>query len=371
MKANVFFTDMKTKPGNNLLKKLDRLIKASGIEKIDFEGKFVAIKLHFGEPGNLAYIRPDYVFVLVDLIKKLGGKPFLTDANTLYFGKRSNAVDHLDSAVQHGFNPLSANANVVIADGIRGTEFTAVEVNGKHIKQAKIGTAIMDADIFISLAHFKGHEQAGFGGALKNIGMGSASRAGKLEMHSNSQPIVRIERCVGCNMCVKHCNYGAITLNESRKAGIDYTKCVGCGQCVAYCAYGSAVMGDEEEAGKFVEKIAEYALAVVQNRPSFHINFIVDVSPNCDCWSNSDRPIVPNIGIAASFDPVALDLACADLVNQSPPISYSQVHEADCEYHPGTDKFGHIHHNTNWHAGLVHGEKIGLGCLDYELIRLD
>ncbi|HOI47182.1 MAG TPA: DUF362 domain-containing protein [Bacilli bacterium] len=371
MSSSVFFTDMKTKPGKNMLMKLERLVKAAGMEQIDFKDKFVAIKVHFGEPGNLAYIRADYVAVIVDIVKKLGGKPFLTDANTLYYGKRSNAVDHLDTASKHGFNPLSTGANVVIADGIRGTDVANVEINGKHIKEAKIGTAIMDADIFISISHFKGHEQAGFGGAVKNIGMGSASRAGKLEMHSSAQPVIRYNRCIGCNMCVKHCNYGAITLDDLRKAVIDYDSCVGCGQCVAYCAYGSAVSGSPEEADKFVEKISEYALAVVKNRPSFHINFIVDVSPNCDCWSSNDRPIVPNIGIAASFDPVGLDMACADLVNQAPGIQYSSVHETDCEYAIGNDKFGHIHHNTNWKAGLIHGEAIGLGSITYQMIKLD
>jgi len=371
MRSKVFFTDMKTRPGKNMLQKLERLVKATGIEQIDFQDKFVAIKVHFGEPGNLAYIRPDYVAVIVDLIKKQGGKPYLTDANTLYFGKRSNAVDHLDTASKHGFNPLGTGCNVVIADGIRGMDVTLVDIKGTHIKQAKIGSGIMDADIFISLSHFKGHEQAGFGGAIKNIGMGSASRAGKLEMHSSAQPIIRYNRCIGCNMCVKHCNYGAITLDEKRKAVINYDLCVGCGQCVASCSYGSAVAGGNEEAGKFVEKISEYALAVVQNRPSFHVNFIMDVSPNCDCWSMNDRAIVPNIGIAASFDPVALDMACVEMVNQAPGIQYSQVHEADCEFKEGKDKFGHIHHHTNWYAGMVHGEKIGLGSIQYDLIKLD
>ena len=243
MASKVYFTNLRTNPSSNLLDKMERLARKAGIANIDFKNQFVAIKIHFGEPGNLAYIRPNYAARMVRLIRSLGGKPFLTDSNTLYSGGRSNAVDHLKAAMENGFNPISADCNVIIADGLKGTDYREIEIDGKYCKAPKIGAAIADADIVISMNHFKGHEQAGFGGALKNLGMGSASVGGKLELHSASQPKINTDNCIGCNICVKHCAHDAIHLNN-RKAEIDYTKCVGCGQCVALCQHEAAVVAD-------------------------------------------------------------------------------------------------------------------------------
>lgn len=364
-KAKVYFTDLKTKPDYNLLDKVERLVKKAGIENINFEDKFAAIKIHFGEPGNLAYIRPNYAAKIVKIIKELGGLPFLTDSNTLYSGRRSNAVDHIESAHENGFNPLTVGCNVIIADGLKGTDYREIEINGKHCKKAKIGAAIADADIIISMNHFKGHEMTGFGGALKNLGMGSGSRGGKLEMHSASQPKIDKGNCSSCGQCVKHCSQKAISLDNGKKAYIDYEKCIGCGQCVAMCRYNAAQVLWNESADTANEKIAEYATAVLKGKPSFHINFIMDVSPNCDCWSSNDMAIVPNIGIAASFDPVALDKACVDLVNKAPAMKGSVLE--DEHFHDGDDKFTHIHKNTNWDTGLKHAEEMGIGTRDYEL----
>lgn len=367
-KSKVYFTNLRTKPGKNLLDKLRNLILKAGIETIDFNGKFVAIKIHFGEPGNLAYIRPNYAAEVVEVINKLGGRPFLTDSNTLYTGKRANAVDHLETAMKNGFNPMAVGCNVIIADGLKGTEYREIKINKKHCKTAKIGSAIADADIVISMNHFKGHEMTGFGGALKNLGMGSGSRGGKLEMHSASQPRIEKKNCVGCSQCITSCSQGAISFNENKKADIDYSKCIGCGQCVAVCQFGAAQVIWNESADTANEKIAEYAYAVVKDKPSFHISFIMNVSPDCDCFSNNDMAIVPDLGIAASFDAVALDKACVDMVNNAPMISGSILQ--DKHFHEGEDKFGHIHINTNWKAGLQHGEDIGLGSVEYELIEI-
>lgn len=367
-KSKVYFTDLKTKPGLNLLDKLEKLVKKAGIENIDFKNKFVAIKIHFGEPGNLAYIRPNYAAKLVKVIKELEGIPFLTDANTLYTGRRSNAIDHLEAAFENGFNPLSVGCNVIIADGLKGTDYREIEINCKHCKTAKIGTAIADSDIIISMNHFKGHEMTGFGGAIKNLGMGSGSRGGKLEMHSASQPKIKKENCVACGQCIKSCSQSAIVIDKDKKADIDYSKCVGCGQCVAICQFNAAQVIWNESADTANEKIAEYTYAVIKDKPNFHISFIMNVSPNCDCWNSNDIAIVPDIGIAASFDPVALDRACVDLVNKAPIINGSVLeHE---HYHEGEDKFTHIHVNTNWEAGLKHAEQIGIGTQDYELVVL-
>lgn len=236
-KAKVYFTDLKARPGLNLLQKLEKLVKKAGIENIDFNNKFVAIKIHFGEPGNLAYLRPNYAKVIVNLVKELGGKPFLTDCNTLYVGRRKNALDHLEAAYEDGYNPFCTGCHVIIADGLKGTDETVVPINGEYVKEAKIGRAIMDADIILSVNHFKGHEATGFGGALKNIGMGCGSRAGKMEMHNSGKPHVLQNRCVGCKACYKQCAHGAISYDENKKAHIDHKKCVGCGRCIGVCNF--------------------------------------------------------------------------------------------------------------------------------------
>jgi hypothetical protein len=365
-KSVVYLTSLRTKPGKNLLDKFEALIKKAGILSIDFDKKLTAIKIHFGEPGNLAYIRPNYVLRLVQLLKKQGALPFLTDSNTLYKGRRSNGVDHIESAFENGFNPFATGCPVIIADGIKGTEYREIEINQKHCKTAKIGSAIAESDVLISMNHFKGHELTGFGGAIKNLGMGSGSIGGKMEMHSNGQPKINLEHCVGCGICVKNCAQDAIHL-ENKKAVIDYTRCVGCGQCVAVCMYDAAQPQWDSVGAQ--EKIAEYALAVVKNKPAFHINFIMNVSPNCDCWAMNDVPIVGDIGIAASFDPVALDRASVDLVNSAP------VNPASCighgEHQEGADRFTLAQPHTNWKLGLDYAERIGLGNQEYDLIVVD
>ena len=371
-KSKVYFTNLRTTPSSNLLDKMERLVKRAGITNIDFKNQFVAIKIHFGEPGNLAYIRPNYAARMATLLRSLGAKPFLTDCNTLYSGRRSNAVDHLESAMENGFNPISAKCEVIIADGLKGTDYREIEINGEYCKAPKIGAAIVDADIVLTMNHFKGHEQTGFGGALKNLGMGCASVGGKLELHSASQPIVDRENCKSCNICVKHCAHDAIHLDGSKIATIDYEKCVGCGQCVALCQYDAAVMGDGDTSERLNYKIAEYSKAVLLDKPNFHISFIMNVSPECDCWNHNDAAIVPDLGIAASFDPVALDKACADIVINA-PILETGNRLSDSPHHDhleGCDKFHIMHPETNWQAGLDHAEKIGLGTQEYELITV-
>ena len=372
-KSKVYFTDFRARPGYNLLQKLQGLIKQAGIENIDFENKYVAIKLHFGEPGNLAYLRPNYAKAVADVIKELGGKPFLTDCNTLYVGGRKNAIDHIDAAYQNGFTPYSTGCQVIIADGLKGTDEAYVGIDGEYVKSAKIGRAIMDADVVISLNHFKGHECAGFGGAIKNIGMGCGSRAGKMEMHSSGKPVVIGSKCKKCKQCQKICAHSAITYDENGIASIDHTKCVGCGRCIGICNF-DAIKSPNDASGDILnKKMAEYALAVVKDRPQFHISLICDVSPNCDCHAENDAPIVPNIGMLASFDMVALDKACADLVNKQTAFENSSLGENLKKYNIEKFKNDNLiinHPDTNWITQIIHAEKIGLGNSEYELIEI-
>lgn len=372
-KANVYFTTFKTSGSENLLQKLKRLCVTAGMKDIDFKDKFVAIKLHFGEYGNLAFLRPNYAKVVADLVKECGGKPFLTDCNTLYVGSRKNALDHLDTAYVNGFSPLSTGCQVIIADGLKGLDETLVPVkNGEYVKEAKIGQALMDADIVISLTHFKGHEMAGFGGALKNIGMGGGSRAGKMEMHSEGKPFVNQKKCVGCGACYRICAHEGPVI-ENGKATIDHNRCVGCGRCIAVCPKDAVcpTYGDSNDIMNC--KIAEYTQAVLQDRPSFHISLICDVSPNCDCHAENDIPVIPNVGMLASFDPVALDQACADLCNRQPVLEGSvlcdHVH-AHKEEAAHEDHFHMIHPDTNWKSCVAHGVKIGLGTDQYDLVEI-
>ena len=366
MASKVFFTNFRATPRENLPQKLARLIKTAGMQEIDFENKYTAIKIHFGEPGNLAYLRPNYSKVIVDLIKDAGGRVFLTDCNTLYVGRRKNGLDHLDAAYENGYNPFATGCHVVIADGIKGTDEVLVPIDGEYVKEAKIGRAVMDADIFISMSHFKGHECTGFGGALKNIGMGCGSRAGKMEMHSAGKPYVRENKCVGCGQCQKICAHGAISITD-RKASIDHSKCVGCGRCIGICPVDAVRAANDESNDILNCKIAEYSLAVLKDRPHFHISLVMDVSPNCDCHGENDVPIVPDVGMFASFDPVALDMACADAVNAQPVISNSMLGATAHVHH---DHFKDTHPETNWMSSVDHAVKLGLGSKEYELIEI-
>ena len=367
MASKVYWADFRADFRENLQQKLTRLMKTAGMGEIDFDNKYVAIKMHFGEPGNLAFLRPNWAKTVADFVKERGGKPFLTDCNTLYVGGRKNGLDHLDTAMLNGFNPMTTGCQVIIADGIKGNDEVEVPVEGgEYVKNAKIGRAVMDADVFISLTHFKGHESAGFGGTLKNIGMGCGSRAGKMEQHNAGKPHVVQKHCVGCQMCTKICAHDAISVQD-RKAAIDHSKCVGCGRCIAVCARNAITVNFDESHTNLSRKMSEYAKAVVDGRPCFHISLIIDVSPNCDCRAENDAAIVPNVGMFASFDPVALDMACVDAVNTQPILRGSAADIGDCH---DQDHFHCIHPDTDWMSCLEHAEKLGLGTREYELIKI-
>ena len=374
-RSKVYFTDLRTRMnGDGLAVKLQNLIRAAGIGNIDFDGKFVAIKIHFGELGNLSFLRPNYARAVVDVVKQLGGKPYLTDCNTLYPGSRKNALEHLECAWQNGFTPLTVGCPILIGDGLKGTDDIDVPVvGGEYVKNAHIGRAIMDADIIISLSHFKGHEATGFGGALKNLGMGCGSRAGKKDQHSAGKARVDAELCKGCRQCQKQCANGGLEFDENTRKMKVTGECVGCGRCIGACNFDAISFSEDRANDQLGCRIAEYSKAVIDGRPNFHISLVIDISPNCDCHAENDAPILPDIGMFASFDPLALDQACADACLKATPLPNSQITDnmKSDDFVDHHDHFKNCRHTIDWQSCLAHAEKIGVGSREYELINVN
>ncbi len=368
MPSTVYFIDMRAKYKENFIDKLGKLLESAGLDQAVKKRGLTAVKLHFGEIGNTAYIRPVFIRKVVECTREAGGVPFLTDANTLYAGNRSEAPQHLVTAVQNGFAYSVVGAPVIIADGLRGKSETAVIVNKKHFKRAYIGTEIIQADSLISVAHFKGHELSGFAGTLKNVGMGCASRKGKMAQHADVAPKIKVKDCVGCGECVEHCPAKAIAL-VGDKALINDDKCIGCGECVIVCPNDAVRIQWNESVPLFLEKMVEYTLGVLKGKKgrSMFVNFITDVSPACDCAPFNDAPIVRDIGVVASIDPVAIDQASVDLVNQEKALPGSCLKE---NTGPGEDKFKGIYPKVDWEIQLDYAEKIKLGTRDYVLEKI-
>ncbi len=368
MAATVWFADLRSGNRENLFDKLRRLLNSAGLLQVVKQDDLTAIKLHFGEKGGHAYVRPVFIREIVDQVKQAGGKPFLTDSNTLYPGQRKEAVSALSCGIQNGFAYAVVDAPLIMSDGLRGSSAKRVAIAGEVLQSTDIGLEILEADTMITVSHFKCHELTGFGGAIKNLGMGCSSRAGKLEQHSSVAPTVASESCNLCRACLAACAHEAISLDDST-AQIDPDKCAGCSRCITICEQHAIQIQWNEAADNVMRKMAEYALGAVsgKQRKQLYVNFITQVSPSCDCYGHSDAAIVPDIGILASTDPVALDKACADLVNQSqglPGTALTSGHE------PGGDKFRGVHPNIDWEVTLEHAAKIGLGETEYILNRL-
>ena len=368
MSSDVYFINFRTSFKENLFKKLDKLLDAAQIAEIVKERNLVAVKLHFGETGNNAFIRPIFFREIVRKIREVGGAPFLTDANTLYAGTRGDSVHHTKTAIRNGFAYSVVEAPIIIADGLRGRSQTGVRIDQKHVQTAYIGSEIVNADGFISVAHFKGHEFSGFGGSIKNVGMGCASRAGKLVQHSGVSPKVKTKKCIGCGDCIDHCSQTAIAL-ANEKAVIEPDKCIGCGECILVCPQSAIQVQHGKSLPEFMEKMVEYTLGVLKNKQgkALFLNFINNVSPACDCWPASDTPIVRDIGILASTDPVAIDQASADLVNQEPALPESCLKTG---HRAGDDKFKAMYPKVDWEHQLAYAQELGLGKRLYNLIQI-
>jgi uncharacterized protein len=368
MKSTVYFTDLSAGPKENLISKLGRLIEIAGLSRIVHKRDLVAVKLHFGELGNTAYIRPVFFRKIIEIIRKAGGDPFLTDANTVYAGTRSDSVNHLQTAIHNGFSYSVVDAPIIIADGLRGKSEIAVEINQKRFQQVYIGSEIVNADALISVAHFKGHELSGFGGTIKNLGMGCASRKGKLAQHSTVSPKVIQKKCIGCEDCVPHCSQSAISVTN-KKASINPETCIGCGECILICPNSAIQIQWNQSVPVFLENMAEYTLGVLKNKTNkaLFVNFITDISPACDCYGHNDSPLVRDIGILASTDPVAIDQASVDLVNKETALPGSCLKE---NRGAGEDKFKGLYPYVDWTIQLDYAEQLGLGTRKYNLENL-
>ena len=368
MKSKVFLMNLRATHKENLFKKLEKLLETSGLRDVVVKRDIVAVKIHFGEMGNAAFIRPVFLRKVVGSVKAAGGVPFLTDANTFYAGTRSDAPHHLSTATQNGFAYSVVEAPLIIADGLRGKSETAVDINCKHFKKVYIGSEITQADSIVSVAHFKCHELSGFGGTIKNLGMGCASRRGKMAQHSTVSPAVKKKKCIGCGECETHCSQNAISVVEE-KAIIDPKRCIGCGECILICANSAIQIEWNQAIPVFLEKMVEYTKGVLKGREgrALFLNFITDISPACDCYPYNDAPIVRNIGIAASKDPVALDQASVDLVNGEQSLPGSRLKSS---LGPGEDKIRAVYPGIDWTIQLDYAEKIGIGSRNYELIEI-
>jgi uncharacterized protein len=368
LKSTVYFAGIRTRSfQDNKQNKIMRLFDAAGFDEVAEKGDLTAIKIHFGETGNDSYVNPVLVRPIAEKIRALGAKPFLTDTNTLYGGSRANAVDHLQTAAEHGFCQGVAGAPAIIADGLQGQNFREVKIDRKHFQSVMIAGEVASADSMIVVSHFKAHLPAGFGGAIKNLGMGCAPALGKAAQHS-AKPIFNANLCSGCRSCMDNCPNKAVTV-EKKISAIDYNLCTGCGKCLRVCPTHALDFNWFVEVPPFMERMTEYALGAIkgkEGRVGF-FNFLLNITPDCDCVPWSDAPIVQDIGILASKDPVAIDKAAYDLVNRQMGMNSTLLHK---NHEPGKDKFLGVWESTLGNIQLDYGEEIGLGNREYRLIEI-
>jgi len=383
MASQVYFWNLRASMKAPYAERIKKLLGRTGFAKHVTSGELAAVKIHFGERGVTGHVQPLMVRPILDELVRAGARPFLTDASTLYVGQRGEAVSHAMQAALHGYDPLLMGAPVIIADGLKGASQVALPVpGGKHFQKAFIAADIAEADLLISINHLKGHELAGFGGALKNIGMGAASKQGKMQQHVTTGPKVDIAACKGCGACVGICAAQALALADAAvSAGnpnpekprqtirLDQSRCVGCGACFLACKHGGLTIDWQTDVQGFMERMMEYAAAVLLSRPkpSLHITFVTSVTPDCDCMGFSDAPICPDIGVLASLDPVAIDQAGIDLVNMAEPLWPSHLPKG---LKAGQDKFLALRPSMPPAMGLEYAEALGLGSREYELVAL-
>lgn len=357
MAAKVFFIQASAK--ENLEKihhKILLLYRQSMLDSCFEKDDFVALKIHFGEDGNTTHIPANYFNPIIQHLNKKGAKPFFTDTCVLYRGQRSNAVNHLKVAEKHGFSLANTGAPVVIADGLRGRNEIEVEINAELFEKVSIATEAVVANAMIVATHITGHMASGLGGAIKNIGMGLASRKGKLRQHSSVSPWIEGSHCTGCGECILWCPENAISMNGNI-AVIDKKLCIGCGECLTVCNFEAVKYNWKTSSQDLQKKMAEHALGAIKNKidKTCFFNFLTNITPDCDCFSTKQQLVMNDIGILASRDPVAIDKAALDLIEEQSGKTLTSMS------YPAIDPL----------IQLKHGEKIGLGEMNYELIRID
>ncbi len=365
MSSDVYFAGLRARnPGQSTVAKVRMLFDWAGFGDCIVSGAPAAIKIHFGEEGNDSFISPLFARQVVDRIRDYGGRPFLTDSNTLYLGSRSDAVNHIRTALEHGFSYATVGAPVIIADGLTGNNFREIEIGKNHFSRVLISGDIADVSSLVVMSHFKGHEPAGFGGAIKNLAMGCAPPKGKQEQHS-ARPLTLEGRCIGCGECALVCPPSAIRL-EDRRSAIDRDRCIGCFECMIICPEQAIDIDWETDIPPFIERMVEYAYGAAKGKKAGYFNFLTHITPDCDCMGWSDAPVVPDIGILASRDPVAIDAASFDLVNRQAGLPDSFLKR---NVRRGEDKFRGMRRNTDGYQQIRYADEIGLGSASYRLIE--
>jgi len=331
------------------------------LQKSDFqqvmslqERESIAVKMHFGEINTSGYIKPPVVKVLIDIIKEQKARPFLAETTAVYIGMRKDAVEHLEVVSMHGFDFGQVGAPTIIVDGLRGEYSASVQIDKKHFKEIYVAGGIREVDGLVGIAHFKGQELVGFGGALKNIAMGLASRVGKVRQHMNVKPHVVQERCIFCQKCIQKCSVNAIT-ERDKKAVIDQDVCIGCGDCVAVCPNLAVGFNWREGVIPLEEKMMEYAHGILNMfKKAYFINFAYTITQFCDCMQGKNPIVVPDVGILASADPLALDKATNDLVLER----------------AGRDIWKEIHPQCDWRRQIEYAQELGIGQLEYTIKKI-
>ena len=352
-KANVFFVPMTT---NDRTKEIEEKLLGlcQAVELADRINKsdLVAVKMHFGEKGNITHITPKFVRPLVKAVTKIGAKPFLTDTTVLYKSERSNAVSHLRLAHEHGFTINKVGAPVIIADGLIGNAEEEVAIQGELFNSVSLAREVLRANALIVVTHVTGHVACGLGGTIKNLGMGLASRKGKMRQHSAMKPEVIETKCTACGLCIKWCPENAIEMRGD-VAFIISEKCIGCGECLTVCRYDAISYNWQVSNEDLQKKTAEHALGVVLGREDkcLFFNFLITMTKDCDCFGTKMTPMMNDIGVLASADPVTIDKAALDLIESRNRKSLREM----------------AYSNIDETFQLTHGVKIGLGRMEYEL----